>query len=102
MTSRPHRSAVLLAGSGDSEVIGRLLDAFNREFGEFSPGPGKIARRVRQLMDEGDTIVLLGGPGPDGLAVLRLRTSLWIDALECYLAELYVVPEKRGQGLGRG
>jgi ribosomal protein S18 acetylase RimI-like enzyme len=33
--------------------------------------------------------------------VLRFRTAIWSDALECYLAELYVVPAQRGRGLGR-
>ena len=45
--------------------------------------------------------MLLGGGGPDGIAVLRFRPAIWSDALECYLAELYVVPDRRGQGLGR-
>jgi ribosomal protein S18 acetylase RimI-like enzyme len=45
--------------------------------------------------------VLLGGAGPDGLAVLRFRPGLWSSGLECYLAELYVVPPLRGRGLGR-
>ncbi|MDQ6812104.1 MAG: GNAT family N-acetyltransferase, partial [Actinomycetota bacterium] len=29
------------------------------------------------------------------------RPAIWSDALECYLAELYVVPDRRGRGLGR-
>ena len=33
--------------------------------------------------------------------MLRFRPSIWAEALECYLAELYVVPNRRGQGLGR-
>jgi ribosomal protein S18 acetylase RimI-like enzyme len=33
--------------------------------------------------------------------VLRFRPALWSAGLECYLAELYVVPDKRGHGLGR-
>ena len=45
--------------------------------------------------------MLLGGAGPDGLAVLRFRPAIWSEALECYLAELYVVPDRRGGGLGR-
>ena len=45
--------------------------------------------------------MLLGGAGPDGVAVLRFRPSIWSEALECYLAELYVVPHRRGHGLGR-
>jgi ribosomal protein S18 acetylase RimI-like enzyme len=45
--------------------------------------------------------VLLTGEPPDGLAVLRFRKAIWSQGLECYLAELYVVPAMRGRGLGR-
>ena len=85
----------------DADAIGRLLHDFNTEYDDPSPGPEKIAERVRHLMATGDTRVLLSGTGPDGLALLRFRTSLWTDGLECYLAELYVVPHLRGRGLGR-
>ena len=33
--------------------------------------------------------------------MLRFRPSIWTEKLECYLAELYVVPDKRGRGIGR-
>ena len=85
----------------DAEEVGRLLDDFNSEFDEPTPGPAALAERTRQLLDAGDTVVLLAGDGPDGLAVLRFRLGIWTDGLECYLAELYVVPGRRGQGLGR-
>jgi ribosomal protein S18 acetylase RimI-like enzyme len=85
----------------DAESAGRLLDDLNREFDEPTPGPQALAERVRALLEHGDTIVLLGGDGPDGLAVLRFRPAIWTGALECYLAELYVAAERRGQGLGR-
>jgi ribosomal protein S18 acetylase RimI-like enzyme len=85
----------------DADAIGRLLHDFNTEYEDYTPGPEKIAERVRDLLAGGDTIILLAGEGPDGLAVLRFRPSIWIEALECYLAELYVVPEKRGRGIGR-
>ena len=45
--------------------------------------------------------MLLAGDGPDGLALLRFRPALWSEALECYLAELYVVPARRGSWMGR-
>jgi ribosomal protein S18 acetylase RimI-like enzyme len=93
--------AVRPAGPADAQAAGRLLDAFNREFGDPTPGPERLAARVRELLAGGDTAVLVGGAGPDGLAVLRFRAALWTTALECYLAELYVVPPLRGQGLGR-
>ena len=38
----------------------------------------------------------------EGVAVLRFRPSLWSLVDECYLAELYVVPGRRGGGLGPG
>jgi ribosomal protein S18 acetylase RimI-like enzyme len=99
--SPPPEHVVREAGPADAEAIGRLLHDFNVEFDDVTPGPGKLAARMRQLLDEGQTTVLVGGGGPDGLAVLRFRPSIWTDALECYLAELYVVPERRGRGLGR-
>ena len=89
------------AEPSDADAIGRLLDDFNSEFDEPTPGPAALADRVRQLLDDGDTVVLLTGDRPDGLAVLRFRLSIWLEGLECYLAELYVVPDRRGQGLGR-
>jgi ribosomal protein S18 acetylase RimI-like enzyme len=89
------------AGRDDAGAIGRLLYAFNREFDEPAPEPPVLAERMRQLLDGGDTLVLLAGDGPDGLAVLRFRAAIWSAGLECYLAELYVTPARRGQGLGR-
>jgi len=89
------------AEAADAERIGRLLHDFNREFDEPTPGPRALATRVEELIASGETTVLLGGDGPHGLAVLRFRPSIWTDGLECYLAELYVVPDRRRQGLGR-
>ena len=106
----PH---VRLADRDDADAIGRLLYAFNREFDEPTPEPSALAERMRQLLEGGDTLVILagdgpdggdepdGGDGPDGLAVLRFRAAIWSTGLECYLAELYVTPARRGQGLGR-
>jgi ribosomal protein S18 acetylase RimI-like enzyme len=92
---------VRLADADDAAAIGRLLYDFNREFDEPTPEPSALAERLRQLIEGGDTLVLLGGNGPDGLAVLRLRAAIWSAGLECYLAELYVAPASRGRGLGR-
>ncbi len=89
------------ADASDAEAVGRLLHDFNEEFDEATPGPEALAERVRVLLDHGDTVILVGGNGPDGFAVLRLRPAIWTDAPECYLAELYVVPSRRGKGLGR-
>lgn len=85
----------------DSPRIGQLLHDFNREYDEPTPEPAQLGERISDLLAAEEITVLLAGPGPDGLAVLRFRPSIWSRALECYLAELYVVPDRRGQGLGR-
>jgi ribosomal protein S18 acetylase RimI-like enzyme len=89
------------AGPEDCAVIGQMLDAFNREYEDPTPGPAKLEERMRELMAGGDTAALLAGDTPDGLAVMRFRRSIYTEGDECYLAELYVVPERRGHGLGR-
>jgi ribosomal protein S18 acetylase RimI-like enzyme len=92
---------VRVATTADTAAIGRLLHAFNTEYHDPTPSPEQLSARLKTLLAGGDTAVLLGGAGPDGLALLRFRPSLWSEALECYLAELYVKPELRGHGLGR-
>jgi GNAT superfamily N-acetyltransferase len=93
--------SVRRADIADAEDIGRLLHDFNTEFDDITPGPRALAQRTGQLIASGETVVLLVGDGPDGLAVLRFRPSIWTDKRECYLAELYVVPGRRGHGRGR-
>jgi GNAT superfamily N-acetyltransferase len=89
------------AGAADATAIGRLLHDFNSEYDEPTPGPEAVAKRIRELLANGEVTVLLAGDGPDGLAVLRFRRAIWTEALDCFLEELYVVPDRRGHGLGR-
>jgi ribosomal protein S18 acetylase RimI-like enzyme len=89
------------ASLADAEAAAQLLHDFNREFDEPTPSPAQLAARLRQLLAAGETVALLVGDRPDGIAILRLRPAIWSAGLECYLAELYVVPGQRGQGYGR-
>ena len=89
---------VHVATPAEAEAIGRLLHDFNSEFGDPTPGPAKLAERVRELMAAGEITALVAD---GGVAVAYFRPSLWTEALECYLAELYVVPARRGEGIGR-
>ena len=85
----------------DADAIGRLLHDFNVEFDDFTPGPERIAARMRELIADERAVVFLAGDGPDGLAIMRFAPSLYTERLECYVAELYVVPDRRGHGQGR-
>ncbi len=89
------------ATGDDAAEIARLLHDFNLEFLEPSPGVEALTRKVGQLLEEDEIVVLLAGEGPDGLALLRFRPALWTDGLEAYLQELYVAPDLRGNGIGR-
>jgi len=89
------------ATASDTDSIGELLYAFNKEYDEPTPTPQQLSDWFKMLLKTGDTAVVLGGHGPDGIAVLRFYPSIWSEGLECYLAELYVKPDLRGQGLGR-
>ena len=89
------------AETGDAAAIGRLLHDFNTEYEEATPGADMLAERIGELLAGGQIVALLAGDAPDGFALLRFRPSYYAEALECYLAELYVVPAKRGQGIGR-
>jgi GNAT superfamily N-acetyltransferase len=89
------------AANDDARAVAQLLHDFNREFDEPTPAVGELTERISRLLDGGDTVVLLVGDNPDGLAVLRLRAAIWSSGLECYPAELYVAPARRGRGFGR-
>ena len=93
--------AIRTAEVADAEDVGRLLHDFNTEYDDYTPGPEAMGKRIGQLLESGDATVLLAGKGPDGLALLRFRPSLWSETLDCYLEELYVVPDRRGRGLGQ-
>jgi GNAT superfamily N-acetyltransferase len=99
--NRPSVPPVRHANADDARVVAQMLHDFNREFDEPTPPVETLERRIAHLLNGGDTVVLLVGGAPDGLAVLRFRDAIWSKGLECYLAELYVTPARRGHGLGR-
>jgi ribosomal protein S18 acetylase RimI-like enzyme len=92
-------------GSDGMTAAAQLLHDFNVEYDEPSPPPEELAGRLAELVD-GDHITVLLARAHDtgeavGVAVMRVQPSVWSHAQEAYLAELYVVPGRRGQGHGR-
>ena len=94
-----------VTGSGDGlPDAAQLLHDFNVEYDEPVPPPEQVAVRLKELIDQGDVVALLARAEEGaavGVAVMRVQPSLWSQAHEAYLAELYVVPGRRGQGFGR-
>ena len=96
---------VTSGGRGFADAA-RLLHDFNLEYDEPSPPPDQLAARLAELVAGGHVTVLVARASepvgePVGVAVLRVQPSVWSRAQEAYLAELYVVPSRRGQGYGR-
>jgi ribosomal protein S18 acetylase RimI-like enzyme len=92
---------VRLATSSDAAEAARLLHDFNTEFDEATPGVEALTKRIVEVLEAGAATILLGGQGPDGIAVLRFRPAIFEPKQTAYLEELYVAPARRGQGLGR-
>lgn len=84
----------------DAAAIARLLHDFNTEYEERTPPVAELTRHAERMLREGEMTVLLAGQGPDGLALLRFRPSVWTEQQEAYLQELYVAPKLRGKGIG--
>jgi ribosomal protein S18 acetylase RimI-like enzyme len=97
----PSAPAVRRATPGDAPQVARLLDDFQAEYDEPSPGVESLEERYAELIRNKEMIVLLVGEGPDGFAQLRFRPWVYSAGLHSYLEELYVAPDLRGNGLGR-
>jgi len=95
------------ASSGGDGVAAaaQLLHDFNVEYDEPAPPADELAVRLAELIAADHVTVLLARAHETGaavgVAVMRLQPSVWSRALEAYLAELYVVPSRRGEGYGR-
>lgn len=84
----------------DAAEIARLLHDFNNEYEEQTPPVPELTRHAERMLREGEMTVLVAGDGPDALALLRFRPSVWTERQEAYLQELYVAPALRGRGIG--
>ena len=54
------------AGPDDAVAAGRLLHDFNTEYAWPTPPPERLAVRVRELLDHGDTEICSAARGPTG------------------------------------
>jgi GNAT superfamily N-acetyltransferase len=92
--------SVRRASVEDSAIVARLLEDFNTEFDTATPGVDAIDRRLRDLLGEDSTFAMLAGDPPCAVALVTLRPNVWYQGPVALLDELYVVPARRGEGLG--
>ncbi len=97
---------VIVNADGTAVVAAaQLLHDFNVEYDEPSPPPDVLGERLVELIEDDHVTVLLSRARDTGdavgVAVVRMQPSIWSQGYEAYLAELYVVPDRRGQGYGR-
>ena len=90
----------LVFTADDTEAAAALLHDFNVEFAAPTPGPDTIAARLAHLLGEDRTFAVVAGAPLVGIALVTLRTNVWYDGLVGLLDELYVVPDRRNQGIG--
>ncbi len=95
--------AVRLAGPDDADHVTRLMLGFRDWWGRDWPAAETWASGVARLLGDDRTDFLLASVGddpPTGVVVLRYRHSLWQDALDCWLEDMYVDDSSRGMGVG--
>ena len=89
------------AGPDDAAEVAFLMHRFNTEFEEEIDEPAALERRYREQLAGDELVAFLVAEGSHGFAQVRYRAQVYSDAPAAYLEELYVIPERRGEGLGR-
>jgi ribosomal protein S18 acetylase RimI-like enzyme len=96
------------ASAADASTLAALLDAFNTEYDEPTPGVAALAGHYAGLLEAAELQALLAEssdaasqPAAVGFSQFRLKRSHYTGLPDAYIEELYVVPERRGEGLGR-
>ena len=100
----PGSPVVWRADFDEAEPVARLLVAFRDHNGKDWPSANAFLASVEKLIERTDTEFLLAAPDQDspaaGVCQLRFRWSVWTASEDCWLEDLFVLDEARGQGLG--
>ena len=90
------------AAPDEAPAVAALLAAFRDHQGYEGPSDESMLASVERIIVRDDAEYLLAGDGePLGVAQVRYRWSAWWAAEDCWLEDLYVLPEGRGRGVGR-
>lgn len=89
-----------LATPQDAREVARLLHDFNLEFDTPTPGVDVLMSRLALLLAQEATFAILAGDPAVAVALVTLRPNVWYAGPVALLDELYVVPDRRGRGIG--
>ena len=95
-------SAAWVAGPDEAPAVAALMARVPRPprlvVGAAPTRP--CERSVRRIMAEPDSEFLLAGDGPAAVLQLRFRWSVWKDAPDAWIEDLFVRADARRGGLG--
>lgn len=94
-------AAARLAGETDIEAAAGLMAEFHDVEGAGRPDDETLRAGVARLIRAGEAEFFLIGQPAVGVAEVRYRWSLFSQAEDAYLEDLYVRVAHRRQGLGR-
>jgi GNAT superfamily N-acetyltransferase len=93
------------AGVEDVPIILELI----RDLATYERAPHEVTATEEQLVDvlfgkrpAAEVLLAFEGKSPVGFAVYFQNFSTWLGRPGLYLEDLFVKPEKRGKGYGRG
>lgn len=99
-----NETATWRASASEAEIVARLMVEFRNHLGKREPADESFRTSVERLISDPDTEFWLAATdGGEAAAIcqLRFRHSVWTGVEDCWLEDLFVRADSRGEGLGR-
>jgi ribosomal protein S18 acetylase RimI-like enzyme len=91
------------AAPDEAPAVAALLGGFRDHFGGDWPDDTSLLASVERIIARDDAEYFLAATGEEaeGVAQVRYRWSVWWEAEDCWVEDLFVRDDARGAGLGR-
>jgi GNAT superfamily N-acetyltransferase len=94
-------SRAWVAGPDEAGAVAALMAQFRDHLGATEPSDASVLRSVERIVAEPDSEFLLAGDGSAAAVLqLRFRWSVWKDAPDAWIEDLFVRADARRAGLG--